>query len=220
MKKLLKEANGVYSINIDGEVGKVTVKRTINPDQLAAIIGKATCENNNKKPPVATCNDQSQFFKGYEVTELQELAKTKKLKQLEVTLTRNLRMNFSEEKDDEASQNGFGSDKKETPSSSDPKKIDEKDHHPEGTNPTPHDQSKGDVGGCTYTTTPCGVGGPSNCADHEMRNSHHCGGHCCYTPHPCYHVPPPCHAYHYPPPVYQNYTVPPPKDNASNCIIQ
>ncbi|KAJ1405139.1 Phenazine biosynthesis PhzF protein [Sesbania bispinosa] len=117
--KAVTVMEGVYSIDVEGDAGKVTDKSTVNPDQLGAVIGETTSEKQTPPPtPIVACGiDQSQF-KGYEVAELKELAKTKKLKQLEVTLTKNLRMNFSEGKDDEAYQKGSESDNKETPSSS------------------------------------------------------------------------------------------------------
>lgn len=156
-------------------------------------------EENNNQEPVAACICQS-IFKGFEGAELQELVKTNKLKQLE--LTQKIRMTFNEEKNDDN-----GASQKEIPST--PKEEDD-DQNDVGTNASQHESKE------ATDSTHLGYGGPYHYTTPPP--NHHS-----FPPHHGY-------AYNNPPPfTHQNYPPPPspPKanhvnksnDKVSKCII-
>ncbi|KAI4301277.1 hypothetical protein L6164_034570 [Bauhinia variegata] len=245
-KKLLSRLNGVYSIKVDADAGKVIIKSTVHPDILAAAIReimKGQCEpltppNNNNVgveqwinniPVPAAANNgnahcQNQF-KGYEVADLHELARVPRVKELEFTQTRNIKMIFNDEKggpsrppsepkNDFAPNNSIACDPSECeagPSTSkeEPKKASGSNHISACDPSECHSHVK-----AQHEPKKCG--GPYSCAPgdcHEPRNVPYFAE--VLVNSGPYYCTPPCYPYHfYPPPPYYGHPPPmPPKNN-------
>lgn len=108
---------GIYTINVEADAGRVTIKKE-HGHSSNAFKNSTPNEQNNHHMQVAAGNGLS-LLKGYEVADLQELAKTEKLRQLEFTQTRNVRMTFGEENDDGPPQNGSHMGTQQEPKTSD-----------------------------------------------------------------------------------------------------
>ncbi|MED6131730.1 hypothetical protein PIB30_012433 [Stylosanthes scabra] len=90
-QNLLSTADGEYIIYADR--GRVTNLKKNNEYEHSSELSKKSTQNGQR------------LLKGYELEDLVDLAKTNKLKKLEFTKTRRMRMTFSEEKKDGPPQN-------------------------------------------------------------------------------------------------------------------